>query len=108
LVVFCFSPILPLAKGWIEIARAKSNFEIVDAALLLLVTANFGWIVLGLAFPLTIGRFHYGAIGCNGVVMLFTAVAALMKKTNIPFQVLAAALTFLVWGYLGVIRLLAV
>jgi hypothetical protein len=73
-----------------------------------LVTANFGWIVLGLTFPLTIGRFHYGAIGCNGVVMLFTAVAALMKKTNIPFQVLAAALTFLVWGYLGVIRLLAV
>jgi len=44
-----------------------------------LVTANFGWIALGLAFPLTIGRFHYGAIGCNGIVMLFTAVAALMK-----------------------------
>ena len=108
LVVFCFSPILPLAKGWIEIARAKSNFEIVDAALLLLVTVSFGWIVLGLAFALTIGRFPYGAIGCNGIVMLFTAVAALMKKTNIPAPVFAAALTFLVWDYLGVIRLLAV
>jgi hypothetical protein len=67
-----------------------------------------GWTVLGLAFPLTIGRFHYGAIGCNGIVLLFTAAAALMKKTNIPSQVLAAALTFLVWDYLGVIRLLAV
>jgi hypothetical protein len=33
LVVFCFSPILPLAKGWIEIARAKSKFAIVAAAL---------------------------------------------------------------------------
>jgi hypothetical protein len=96
---------LPLAKGWLEIASAKSNFEIVDAALLLLVTASFGWIVLG---PLTIGRFHYGAIGCNGIVMLFTAVAALMKKTNIPSLVFAAALTFVVWDYLGVIRILAV
>jgi hypothetical protein len=76
-------------------------------ALLLLVTANFGWIALGLAFPLTIGRFHYGAIGCNGIVLLFTAVAALMKRTNIPSLVLAAALKFLVWDYLGVIRLLA-
>jgi hypothetical protein len=44
--------------------------------LLLLVTANFGWTELGLAFPLTIGRFDCGAIGCNGIVMLFTAVAA--------------------------------
>ena len=79
LVLFCFSSILPLAKGWMKIARAKSKFEIVDAALLLLVAANYGSIVLGLAFPLTIGRFHYGAIGCNGIVMLFTAVAALMK-----------------------------
>jgi len=51
LVVFCFCPILPLAKGWIEIASAKSKFEIVDATLLLLVSASFGRIVLGLAFP---------------------------------------------------------
>ena len=108
LVVFCFSPILPLAKGWMEIARAKSKFEIVDAALLLLVTANFGWIVLELAFPLTIGRFHYGAIGCNGILLLFTAVARLMKKKKIPSLVFAAALTFLVWDYLGVIRSFAV
>jgi hypothetical protein len=107
-VLFCFSPISPLAKGWIEIARAKSNFEIIDAGLLLLFTANFGWIARGLAFPLTIGRFRYGAIGCNGIVMLITAVAALIKKTHIPSLVFAAALTFLVWDYLGVIRLLAV
>jgi hypothetical protein len=33
LVLFCFSPMLPLAKGWIEIARAKLKFEIVAAAL---------------------------------------------------------------------------
>jgi len=38
-------------------ARGTNNFEIVDAALLWLVTANFGWTVLGLAFPLTKGRF---------------------------------------------------
>jgi hypothetical protein len=74
----------------------------------LLLTANFGWTDPGLAFPLTIGRFPYGAIGYNGLVMLFTAVAALMKKTNIPSLVFAAALTFLFWDYLGVIRLLAV
>jgi hypothetical protein len=108
LVVFCFSPILPLAKGWIEIASAKSKFEIVDTALLLLVTASFGWIVLGLAFPLTMGRFHYGAIGCNGIVMLFTAVTALMKKKNIPSLVFAAALTFAVWDCLGVIHSIVV
>jgi len=108
IVAFCFSPILPLAKGWIEIASAKSKFEIVDAALLLLVTASFGWIVLGLAFPLTIGRLHYGAIGCNGILLLFTAVARLMKKKKIPSLVFAAALTFLVWDYLGVIRSFAV
>ena len=109
IVAFCFSPILPFAKHWIEIASAKPNFEIGDAGLLLLVTASFGWIVLGrLAFPLTIGRFHYGAIGCNGILMLFTAVARLMKKKNIPSLVFAAALTFLVWDYLGVIRSFAV
>jgi hypothetical protein len=51
---------------------------------------------------------HYGAIGCNGMVLLFTAVAALMKKTNIPSLVFAAALTFVVWDYLGAIRLAAV
>jgi hypothetical protein len=45
LVLFCFFPILRLAKGWIEIASAKSKFEIVDAVLLLLVTASFGWMV---------------------------------------------------------------
>jgi hypothetical protein len=39
--------------------------------------------------------------------MLFTAVAALMKTTNIPSLVFAAALTFVVWDYLGMIRLLA-
>jgi hypothetical protein len=60
--------------------------------------------VLGLAFPLTIGRFRYGAIGCNGIRMLFAAVATLIKKRSISTLVLAAALTFLVWDYLGVIR----
>jgi hypothetical protein len=72
-VLFCFCPRLPLAKGWIEIASAKSKFAIVDAVLLLLVTASFGWMVGGLAFPLTIERFGYGAIGGNGILLLFTA-----------------------------------
>jgi hypothetical protein len=108
LLAFCLSPILPLAKGWVEIVRAKSKFEIADAVLLLLVTASFGWIVLGLAFPLTIGRFHYGAIGCNGILMLFIAVATVIKKKSISTLVLAAALTFLVWDYLGIIHSVAV
>jgi hypothetical protein len=40
--------------------------------------------------------------------MLFTAVAGLMKKKKIPSLVFTAALTFLVWDYLGVIRSFAV
>jgi hypothetical protein len=71
-----------------------------------LLTASFGWIVLGLAFPLTIGPFHYGAIGCNGIVMLFTAAAA-NEKDEYSFSSFAAALTFVVWDYLGVISLIS-
>jgi hypothetical protein len=38
--------------------------------------------------------------------MLFTAVAALMKKTNFASLVFAAALTLVVYGQLGVISLI--
>jgi len=40
--------------------------------------------------------------------MLFTAVAALKRKKNIPSLVFAAALTFVVWDYLGVIHSIVV
>jgi hypothetical protein len=33
LVLFCFSPLWGLAKGWMAIARAKSKFDSVAAAL---------------------------------------------------------------------------
>ena len=62
----------------------------------------------GTGVPLNERTLPYGAIGCNGILMLFTAVARLMKKKNIPSLVFAAALTFLVWDYLGVIRSFAV
>ena len=56
-------------------------------------------------------RFHYGAIGCNGTLMLFIAVATLIKKREHFYSsscVLAAALTLLVWAYFGMIRLIVV
>lgn len=99
LVLFCFCPILPVAKGWIEIASAKSKFETVEAALLLLVTASFAWIVLGLALPptdSTVAEAPYR----NGILMLFHRGRYPHKKEE-HFHPDSCGLTFLVWDYLA-------
>jgi hypothetical protein len=74
----------------------------------ILETTALAFLYAWLTAWITIGRFHYGAIGCNGTLMLFIAIATLIKKKNISTLVLAAALTFLVWDYFGMIRLIVV
>lgn len=105
LFAFCFLPVLPLTIGWAETVRAKPKSDLLQIALLVLVSASFSWIVLALFSPLAIGPFHSETratviIG-NAFLMFFVAIAAFIREKIVSTTALAACVTSLVWFYIA-------
>jgi hypothetical protein len=108
LFLFCFLPAVPLVIGWTETIQAKTKGDLVMVLLLLLVSGSFVWTVIGLFFPLALGRAHSGTkqaiITCNFALLTLIAVAAYLRKRDSWPTILSACAAALVWYYIAIVN----
>ncbi len=95
-------PSIPIALGWRAVHQSTS-IRSERSALLLLASASYGWILLGLFFPWTMGPDYssrrYATILANLIVMVALALWAAVRGRDLRSVSMSSLATASVWFY---------
>ena len=96
-------PCVPVVMGWRALHRS-TGVRVEPAAVLLLVTISYSWILLGLFFPQVLGPDYsdqrFATIGSNLAAMMVLALWAIVRGRDLRWPLLIVSLaTASVWLY---------